>query len=162
MRTKATVAKTIIFALALGMSASLAFSQTVAEDPAAMGFRSFDLNGDGFVRPNEGVAYLTMIFRAMDANSDDVVTLDEFKKFSLGFLAQAEKNGKVEQYQKVRDAIFKRWANGSDSLTVSKMTAAVRREFAKVGGEKPGPNLRLDLEQFRRVQFIQEMAASVK
>jgi hypothetical protein len=157
-----SVATRLFFAVAISACALPAHAQNASENPDVIGFRSFDLNGDGFVRPNEAVAYLTLIFRSMDANSDDSVSLDEFKKFSLGFLALAEKNGKVSQYEKARGVIYKRWIGRKDALTVSSMTAAVRQEFAKIGGEKPGPNLRLDIEQFRRVQFIKEMAESVQ
>ncbi len=162
MLKKASLVTTIFFAMVSAFSNTVVNAQSVANDPVIAGFRSFDLNGDSFVRPNEAVAYLAMIFRSMDVNSDDTVSLDEFKKFSLGFLAIAEQNGKADQYQKAREIIFKRWSNGKASMTISTMTASVRREFAKVGGEKPGPDLRLDLEQFRRVQFLQEMSASVK
>jgi EF hand len=162
VRSKTSGATKLFFAAMISASALPVQAQTASDDPAAIGFRSFDLNGDGFIRPNEADAYLTLIFRAMDSNSDNLVSNDEFKKFSLGFLALAEKNGKVAQYEKARDVIYKRWLGRKDTMTVTSMTTAVRQEFAKIGGEKPGIDLRLNLEQFRRVQFVREMAESVK
>ena len=144
--------------------ASAAHADKASEIEAVVeqGFRAFDLNGDGTIRPNEAVAQGTQIFLAMDANSDGVVSVEEFQKFSMGFGPLAEKFAAKAKYDATRAAIFKRWAAGKARMTKAEMIAGMRNEFARAASKQNAVLTRIDMADFKKVRFITEMSDSLK
>jgi hypothetical protein len=123
-------------------------------------FQSWDDDGDGILKPQEGEKFIKTLFAAADTDANKSVSAEEFRTISLGLAPLAEKYGKAAEYAAARDSIYGRWdTRRSGNLTFETFRLGIVNDFDVAA---PGMPKQLDFEGFKTVRFIGEMIASLQ
>jgi Ca2+-binding EF-hand superfamily protein len=159
----------LLLAMGLMFSSPLAivaFSASGSADAAIKTvFESFDQNKDNFIDQEEAdnLAYLT--FKGMDADVNGRISESDFNEFSLGLKDIAEKSDKAKEYAAARTAIFKRCDEDKrGEMNFSQYRHCMITDFAKSIGidDDQMKGRKVDLANFAKVKFIEEMMASLR
>jgi Ca2+-binding EF-hand superfamily protein len=115
----------------LGIGNSLAGNEDLRATDAGI-FKSADLNGDGKISRREIIHFTDIAFISIDANNDDVLTVEEFLQWDPGYVAIAEKRGKTTQLNAAKRNIYKEAdLNGDGSLDHDEFSVASLYDFYK-------------------------------
>ncbi len=157
--------------LAMGLTFSSLFANAAlsasSPDEAAVKavFDSFDQNKDVFIDQEEADNLIYLTFKGMDTDFNGRISAADFGEFGMGLQSIAEKMGKTKEYAAARTAMFKRCdENNKAEINFSQYRHCMITDFARsVGIDKDQMEGRkVDLANFAKVKFIEEMIASLK
>jgi Ca2+-binding EF-hand superfamily protein len=145
---------------------SPALSASASADAAVQAvFDSFDQNKDGLIDQEEADNLVYLTFKGMDADFNGRISEADFDGFSMGLKDIAETSGKAKEYAAARTAMFQRCdENKKGEINFSQYRHCMITDFAKsVGIDKDQMEGRkVDVANFAKVKFIEEMMASLK
>ncbi|WP_336489830.1 EF-hand domain-containing protein [Methylobacterium nigriterrae] len=94
-------------------------------------FRRDNREGNGRTSAAEINRYVASVFASMDHNHDGQVSSTEFKEFSPGLQALAQRYGRTQAYDDALGRIFRRWRSaGTGTLNGVTFRPGVKGELA--------------------------------
>lgn len=126
----------------VGLGSNPAASQDLGSIDLGI-FRSADLNLDGKITRGEIVRFGDLVFLSMDANGDEALTVEEFQVWDPGYVALAERSGKVAGLNAAKQEVFRlRDLNGDGRLEHDENSVSSLYDFYKADADRNRSTLR--------------------
>lgn len=142
----------------LAFGAAQARAQSDARHIMEAVFQSFDENHDGLISTGEANHFIDKTFSEMDIGRSGKISREAWMRFSFGLADLAADQGRSNEYDLAKYAIFKRWNGGRDSgLSLDDYRAGILGDARKGAGAQAGQDFKLDFTAFLRAPFVRQL-----